>query len=95
MLASKRFIEGEEEEALLNVLASAGLGNPSLSFLPWCSALPQGLDATAYFADLRDRLSYIANGPSNYEERRGATNRKALEGRFPEKQAAGLSLAII
>ena len=54
---------------------------------PWVAALPSG----AYYTDLRGRASYMTNGPGNYEERGGSSNRKALEARFPERQAAGLA----
>ena len=40
--------------------------------MAWLSQLknPQGTDANSYFADLRDRVSYIVNGPAGYAARR-------------------------
>ena len=95
VLQAPRFVRDPEEEALLTELSQAGLSNPALSWLGFCSLVPSGTDAGAYYADLRDRVSYIVNGPAGYSARRSPENRKALEDRFRERQAASVALGLL
>ena len=56
VLQAPRFVRDPEEEALLTDLSQAGLSNPSLPWVGFCSLIPTESDPNAYFSDLRDRV---------------------------------------